>query len=97
MDRNGLSSGDVLLKVDVEGAELDVLRGAKKTLERTKVLVLEICWGVPFTQNASDYVEVLQFMKEKGFTLFNIVEGGGILRHDRLTHADFIFVKEDTL
>jgi hypothetical protein len=49
MDRNGLSSGDVLLKVDVEGAELDVLRGAKKTLERTKVLVLEICWGVPFT------------------------------------------------
>lgn len=93
MARNGLLSGNTLLKIDVEGAELDVLKGAKKTLLQTKILVLEICWGVPFTPKASDYTDVLLFVKNLGFKLNNIVEGGGILRHGRLTHADFIFVK----
>lgn len=94
VERNGLSSGSILLKVDVEGAELDVLRGGGKTIRQSEVIILEICWGVPFTSGASSYIDVLQYMEQNGFTLFNIVEGGGISRHDRLTHADFIFVKK---
>ena len=95
VERNGLSTGSLLVKIDVEGAELDVLRGAPQTLEQSKVVVLEICWGVPFKPEAANYIDVLVFMRDSGFTLFNIVEGGGISRHDRLTHADFIFVKNE--
>ena len=34
-----------LMKIDVEGAEYDVLLGAKKTLENTKVVICEVVWG----------------------------------------------------
>ena len=97
MERNELLSGSVLLKIDVEGAELDVLRGAEKTLAQAKVLVLEICWGVPFTAGSADYIDLLLFMRGQGFELYNIIEGGGIMLHGRLTHADFIFIKSSEI
>jgi len=34
-----------LIKIDVEGAEYDVLLGAKKTLEKTEVVICEVIWG----------------------------------------------------
>src|SRR5712692_1335892 len=34
--------GPYLIKVDVQGAELTVLRGAKQTLEETEVVILEV-------------------------------------------------------
>lgn len=93
IERNGLVSGNILLKVDVEGAEMDVLKGAKGTLNRATVVILEVCWGVPFANGAADYVDILLFMRDNGFNLYNIMEGGGISRHGRLTHADFVFVR----
>ena len=46
------------IKIDVEGAELEVLRGAKDVLKRTKYLVIEISHNVN---------EILRILSEAGF------------------------------
>jgi FkbM family methyltransferase len=46
------------MKIDVEGAELEVLRGTKSTLKKTKYLVLEL---------SSDVNKVLKELQKEGF------------------------------
>jgi hypothetical protein len=46
------------MKIDVEGAELEVLRGAKSTLKKTKYLVLEL---------SRDVNEILKELQKEGF------------------------------
>jgi len=50
-----------LLKVDVEGAELDVLRGAVKTLQRTHFLLVEV--GLARDEHGAT-LELLSFVKQ---------------------------------
>lgn len=52
-----------LLKIDVEGAELRVLRGIHETLKRTDYIMIEI-----FPQNRS---EVIWFLEKHGFKLID--------------------------
>lgn len=47
------------MKIDVEGAELEVLRGARDVLKRTKCLVIEI------SHSASEVLKILQGAKFK--------------------------------
>jgi FkbM family methyltransferase len=71
-----------LLKVDVDGVELDVLRGGTETLRRCSVVVVE----APHSQ----ILERLRFVTEAGFDLFDIVDScyyGGVL-----WQVDLIFV-----
>ncbi len=91
VERNQMD-GTLLVKIDVEGAEMEVLRGSTKTLERTAAVILEISWGRGFV-GGSSYSTIFDLLHERGFELFNIVEGGGILEHGRLVHADFVFIK----
>ena len=58
--------GQVLLKLDTQGSELDIMRGGEKTLDRAQAVILELSLkeynlGAPF-----EY-EVDAFMQEKGF------------------------------
>lgn len=92
IERNQIK-GSLLVKIDVEGAEMEVLEGATKTLERTVAVILEVSWGRGFV-GGSGYADLFDFLHEHGFVLFNIVEGGGILEHGRLVHADFVFIKK---
>ena len=89
--RNAIT-GPTLLKIDVEGAEMEVLAGAPSLLKSVQAIVIEVSWGR--NSKGAQYMEVLNFMDSNGFTLHNIVEGGGILEHDRLVHADFIFLRK---
>lgn len=61
------------VKLDVQGAELDVLRGATECLKTTSYLLLEVSlhrWnaGAPMIE------EVIRFLDERGFYMIDIVE-----------------------
>ena len=61
------------LKVDVQGAELDVLKGATRTLGKTVVVELEVEF-VPLYKNQPLFAEIDIFMRKNGFLLHKFAE-----------------------
>lgn len=86
--------GPCLLKLDVQGAELDVLRGGEEMLKNTEYVILETSLfaaydGVPILH------ELIAFMAERGFVPYDIL---GLLYRPldgALCQADVCFVKEN--
>lgn len=67
--RHGLA-GPYLLKIDVQGAELDVLRGALQTLEQAVVVVAEI----QIFHERDTLVELLAFMNGNDWALYDLTD-----------------------
>jgi FkbM family methyltransferase len=84
-----------VLKVDVQGAELDVLIGAALTLENSELVVLEIVF-FDFFDNSFNAFNCINFMKEKGFVIYDIFDISYRLLDGAMSQADFAFVKEDS-
>jgi len=83
----------ILLKVDVQGFELEVLKGANGILPNVDVIILEVSL-FKFLKNAPDFHEVVDYMKTIGYVVYDII--GGINRplDFSLGQVDLVFVKE---
>lgn len=64
---HGLPQPD-LIKMDVQGAELNILKGATKTLEKCQDLILEL-QKVEYNKGAPLKDEVINYLKELGFKM----------------------------
>jgi FkbM family methyltransferase len=85
--------GPYLLKVDVEGAELEVLRGADEVVGNALAITVEVTLFDVFAGGAS-FAEVIAFMAERGFVLYDVV-GGFCRASDRaLYQLDVVFLPE---
>lgn len=84
----GLDSID-LLKIDVQGYELEVLRGARKILRRTKQIIVEVGF-VPVYRGGPLFPAVWQELDSQGFTLSRLF-GQCRSQNDVLLHADALF------
>ena len=62
----------IAMKIDVEGMELDVLRGATTALARTELLIVETCVARCY-ENDSNIHSVSEFLRSRGFELFDIL------------------------
>jgi hypothetical protein len=77
-----------LLKIDVQGFELAVLKGATKALEHCAYVYCE-CSEVPLYVGQALFGEIRQFLEGFGFRVsgrFNEYEDNG-----RLVQADYLF------
>jgi FkbM family methyltransferase len=86
-------SGPFLIKIDTQGAEKLVLEGAKKTLKETEVVILEVNF-FPFHKDSPEFYEVVHFMKEVGFVVYDIFGGYNRPLDYALASVDAVFVKE---
>jgi FkbM family methyltransferase len=84
-------SSPVLLKVDVQGAELEVLAGASKTLPRCDVVILETTLFNTFADGPLLH-DVVTFMAARGFCVYDIT--GNLYRplDGALMQVDVVFV-----
>lgn len=62
-----------VVKIDVEGSELEVLHGSKRSLMDTQLVLLEISI-MPRFEGESSLVQVTSYMQMCGFQLFDFVE-----------------------
>ena len=95
LDEFGPFEGPVLLKLDVEGFEMDVLRGASVTLSRTDVIISEISVTPRHARDPS-LGEFLTFMETIGFSLMDIPELTSLGRDRPLAYIDGAFVRSDS-
>ena len=84
-------SGPALLKVDVQGAEIDVLKGAERTLDNFEVIVLEV--GLIDTNVGQPiFHEYIAYMAERNYVVYDIIHAG-YADTDLLCQIDLVFVK----
>jgi FkbM family methyltransferase len=90
---NSISQCD-LIKIDVQGSELLVLKGATRILENTKVVIVETRL-VSKNHNAPSISEVTDFMIFNNYVPISIMEIH--LADYVLTEIDLIFLKRDLI
>lgn len=88
------SSGPYLIKIDVQGAELEVLAGAEKILQDTEYIILEVSLFQSII-NGPQLFDVINFMKEKGFVVYDIISLLYRPIDQALSQVDMAFVKEN--
>lgn len=83
--------GPLMLKIDVQGFEMSVLRGALETLPRVSVLQCELAL-IPSYEGGATFVEVREFLRERGFVLAHLIDGHANHETGELREVDGVFL-----
>jgi FkbM family methyltransferase len=86
--------GPFVVKVDVEGAELQVLEGARDTLARTDVVLLEVSF-FRFVDGGAELADVVAWMRDAGFSAYDFYNGHLRPLDGALAQVDMAFVRTD--
>ena len=84
----------VLIKLDTHGYEVPILKGAKKTLESTELLVIEV-YGFRISPTCLLFHELSDYLDHLGFRLVDIVD---IMRRpgdNAFWQADAFYLRKD--
>ena len=87
-------AGPDLLKIDVQGAELDVLAGAKEALTTVQFIHMELS-TLQYNAGAPLIADVLPVLDAAGFVLFDVLEEHRIAG-DLLSQIDALFIRRDS-
>jgi FkbM family methyltransferase len=85
-----------LLKLDIEGHELDALAGATEILRLVEVGVCETRFFDVERSGRPTFADVVQFMRGCSFELYDIAALGSRRRDLRLRSGDVVFVRGDS-
>jgi FkbM family methyltransferase len=86
--------GPFVVKVDVEGAELQVLAGAAETLAQTDVVLLEVSF-FQLVAGGAEVADVIAWMRDARFSLYDIYHGHLRPLDGALAQVDMAFVRSD--
>lgn len=95
LDEFGPFQGPTLLKLDVEGYEAHVLRGATRVLPQVDVIISEVSVASR-TDAELPLGAFLAFVESLGFSLINIAEISAIRRGGPIAYLDAVFVRSDS-
>jgi FkbM family methyltransferase len=79
-----------LLKIDAQGAEIEILKGAPEVIECVEVIILEV--SLIRIGPVPDFRDVIAFMESKKFRLYDILELNYRPLDGALWQVDMIFV-----
>lgn len=85
------AKGPILLKLDVQGYELEVLKGASGVLEKAEAVILEISL-LPYNQGAPLAAEVINWLAEHGFVLYDFCGQARRETDSAVFQCDVVFV-----
>jgi FkbM family methyltransferase len=85
--------GPYLLKVDTQGAELEVLQGAEGILPETVFVILETSFFYIF-KGGPQFFDCVSYMKDRGFVVYDLFDTQYRPRDGALAQVDLAFVPE---
>ena len=86
--------GPALLKVDVQGGEIEVLKGATTIIDNFEVIVLE-CSLIESYIGQPIFHEYIAYLASLGFVVYDIIHTGYVPETGMLAQIDLVFVKKD--
>lgn len=86
---------EILLKLDIQGFEMEALHGALKSLPQIAVIQIELSY-VPVYEGAPLYNEVVDFLSVQGFELYSSIPVFFDATNGRMLQADGIFVRKNS-
>ena len=84
-----------MIKADVQGFEIEMLKGAEKCLENTELLLLEVSYRRIY-QNGPLAHEVISYVGSKGFRILDICTYIKRPLDGELAQSDLLFAKYDS-
>lgn len=84
----------ILLKMDVQGAELRALGGAQESLHRIDMIIMEVAL-ISSMEEGPDFFDVMEFMKQTDFYLYDILGGNFRPLDGSLKQVDLVFIHKD--
>lgn len=84
----------ILLKTDCQGADLLVLKGGRETLKDVDVAIVEASFFPFWGPHHPIFYEIITFMKEAGFVVYDLLDGLYRPSDNALGQVDIAFVKE---
>ncbi len=82
-----------LVKIDVQGLELDVLQGATRCLGQSELFVLEASWLT--APGETTFTTLLNFMEAHGYALYDFLDFKRRPYDGALAQADVAFARQD--
>lgn len=89
------SARNLLLKLDVQGYELEVLKGGAATLGRAEVVIMEVA-TIPYNEGAPLLHDVVAFLAQHGFVVFDFCGQFRRETDQALFQTDVVFVRQDS-
>lgn len=87
----------ILLKADVQGAEMKVLMGAARTLPTIEMIILEVMLFDIYKGENPQLFDTVSYLKSNGFVAWDIFGMGYRMLDNALCQIDMVFVREDGL
>jgi FkbM family methyltransferase len=87
--------GPVLLKIDCQGGDLNVVKGARKFIQQCDVIVMEVGMFHYWGPQTPDFTTVVRYLADVGFVAYDLF--GHLMRplDGALGQLDMAFVKEN--
>jgi len=86
--------GSIFLKLDVQGYELEVLKGCRSLISRVDFILLEVSL-IEYNEGAPLMGEVIPKMSELGFVVFDITDFRRKTQEKLLFQIDILFCRAD--
>ena len=87
-----------LVKLDVQGAEIPVMKGGKKIIDMAEVVILELPFAGQWNNGCPDFKTHIDYMNDIGFTVFDVVDLHRLGMHKNMNsnvfQIDILFVKK---
>jgi FkbM family methyltransferase len=82
------------IKIDVQGAELDILKGGQRCMDHATMILLEVSLH-QYNEGAPLLADIIAYMSEKGYVAVDIIEQHHSYDH-YLIQVDMLFAKKES-
>ncbi len=89
-------AGPVLLKTDCQAGDFAVVKGGATVLRSCEIVIMEISFFQFRGEHHPDALEIFNFMNERGFVIYDFLDGIFRPFDGALGQIDVVFVKKDS-